>query len=223
MTKIKICGLTNLADAQFALECGADLLGFIFYKPSPRYVEPKTVKHIIETLKNNFSQSTTQFVGVFVNHSLDFVKQTLQNCQLDLAQLHGDEGIDFIKQLNSQAFKATNPRSLKEAQIMAQTFSLYPPTKKQAKNKPVILLDAYHPHLRGGTGHTTDWDMAAQLAKMYPILLAGGLNLDNIVQAIKTVKPWGVDVSSGVEASKGKKDHTKVKAFIQKVKMTADC
>ncbi|MEM7034053.1 MAG: phosphoribosylanthranilate isomerase [Chloroflexota bacterium] len=206
-TKIKICGLTNFADAQVAVEAGADMLGFIFFKPSPRYVAPETVKDIVATIKSQVP-TPPRFVGVFVNESLDFVAETVAKCDLDLAQLHGEEKVEFIDAFSGQAFKACNPRSLAEAEAAATTFL----TQTTA---PFIMMDAYHPQLRGGTGHTGDWAVAAQIAQDHDLLLAGGLTPDNVATAIEQVNPWGVDVASGVEARKGKKDHGKVRAFIQ--------
>lgn len=211
MTLVKICGLTNLQDAQFAADCGADLLGFIFYKPSPRYVSPDQVRDIVVHLRNRQSSiANPKFAGVFVNYDLEFVRQMMDYCQLDLAQLHGDESPEFVAQFEGRAFKAVNPQTLAEAETAARNFIVHP--------ESFILLDAYHPTLRGGTGHIADWGMVAKIAAEHKILLAGGLNPHNVAVAIATVKPWAVDVSSGVEASKGKKDLSAVKAFIEAVK-----
>ncbi len=209
-TQVKICGLTNLADARYAAQSGADLLGFIFYEPSPRYVAPAVVKGIVSALKVEFNPAP-RFVGVFVNAPQTFVEETIVLCELDMAQLHGDEPPEFVNRFGGRAFKACNPRSLAEAETVAQQYLEDDPAA-------MILLDAYHPQLRGGTGHIADWPLAAQLARKHRLLLAGGLTPDNVGQAVQIVKPWGVDVSSGVEASKGKKDHEKVKAFIEAVK-----
>ena len=237
MTIIKICGLTNLEDARLALKAGADMLGFIFYEPSPRYVSPEKVKDIILTLVNEFGLELGQqnrnvvlsetegteivnrkskivnrksFVGVFVNHPPEVVRQTLNFCNLDLAQLHGDESPDYLRQFNGRAYKAINPRSFEDVKAIIEPFILHP--------SAFILLDAFHPVLRGGTGRVADWEMAAKIARRHKILLAGGLSPGNVAEAIQQVKPWGVDVSGGVEACKGKKDPTKLKAFIQAAK-----
>ena len=228
MTVVKICGLTDLEDAHFALEAGADMLGFIFYEPSPRYVSPEDVKKIVSSFRFRVSgfrlnpetrnpnpetrnpNPETLFVGVFVNHPPEVVRQTLNFCNLDLAQLHGDESLDYLRQLNGRAYKAINPPSLAEAEKQTGKFILHP--------SAFILLDAFHPTLRGGTGRTADWDMAAKIARQHKVLLAGGLSPENVASAIRRVAPWGVDVSSGVEAEKGKKDPAKVKAFINAVR-----
>ncbi|HHJ06093.1 MAG TPA: phosphoribosylanthranilate isomerase [Anaerolineae bacterium] len=222
MAIVKICGLTNLEDAHLALKAGADMLGFIFYEPSPRYVSPEAVKKIIRTLREEFnlygSEQNHQskivnrqsFVGVFVNHPPETVRHILDFCNLDLAQLHGDESPDYLHQFNGRAYKAINPRSFKEAEAIIEPFIL--------PSSAFILLDAFHPILRGGTGRVADWEMAAKIARRHKILLAGGLSPGNVAEAIQQVKPWGVDVSGGVEACKGKKDPTKLKAFIQAAK-----
>lgn len=220
MTRIKICGITNLEDALIAAEAGADMLGFIFYPPSARYVAPETVAEIVSHVsrftvhaKDNLKQKPRnlkpKFVGVFVNSPADEVREMMDFCGLDLAQLHGDESPEMVAAFGGRAFKAINPQSLPEAE---RDSSLV------IRHSPFVLIDAFHPTERGGTGKTADWDMAAQLARRHPILLAGGLTPQNVATAIRTVRPLGVDVSSGVEASKGKKDPAKVRVFIEQVR-----
>jgi len=218
MTKIKICGLTNLADALVAVEAGADLLGFIFYEPSPRYVVPQTVREIIVTLRQQLGQfeevTLPQFVGVFVNTPQPVVAETLAECGLDRAQLHGEESPEFVWSLAGRAFKAIRPQSQAEAERLVAT---YLPADNHPE-PPALLLDAYHPALYGGTGRVTDWALAANLARRYPLMLAGSLTADNVAEAVEAVQPWAVDVSSGVEAAKGRKDHTKMRAFVAAVR-----
>ena len=215
MIKVKICGITNLEDALVATQAGADLLGFIFYEPSPRYVRPETVRDIVSRVKG-------QFVGVFVNTPLETVGQILDFCRLDAAQLHGEESPEFVSQLQGRAFKAFQPRSMAEAETLIHTY--YPlspssnPSPSHPPTLPAFLLDAYHPTLYGGTGHVADWTIATTLARHYPLMLAGSLTPANVVTAIQAVNPWGVDVSSGVEKEKGRKDHVKVREFIEAVK-----
>ena len=237
MTKVKICGITNLEDALVATQAGTDLLGFIFYEPSPRYVAPEIVKDIVSGVRCHGSGVTDQvssytlpkFVGVFVNASLETVSHTLDECCLDLAQLHGDEPPEFVKHFVGRAFKALRPQSLAEAENLLikyhpSSFILHPsPTPYSVERQafaptPYFLIDAYHPTLYGGTGHVTDWTMVANIARQYPIMLAGSLTPTNVAEAIQVVKPWGVDVSSGVEAEKGRKDHEKVREFVKAVK-----
>jgi phosphoribosylanthranilate isomerase len=213
MTQVKICGLTNFEDAFVAAAVGADLLGFIFYEPSPRYVAPDVVGEIVARLKQQLD-SPPQFVGVFVNAARATIEKIMRECGLNFAQLHGDESPAFMAHFAGRAFKAVNPSSLRDAQEAVQQFILHPPD--------FILLDAYHPTLRGGTGHTADWQMAQTVAQAHQLLLAGGLTPDNVAEAIRRVQPWGVDVSSGIEATKGQKDHAKVRAFVTAVRTIYD-
>ena len=224
--KVKICGLTNLADAQAAVAAGADLLGFIFFPQSPRYVPPEQVREIIQALELGRRSPTTDrrrlsavtTAGVFVNESSAAVAQILDFCGLDLAQLHGEDLPEMVTgELHGRSYKALRPRSLDEALDLA---SRYAPASSLGgeEHQPALLVDAYHPHLRGGTGETGDWSLAAALAGRYPLLLAGGLCPANVVEAVRAVRPWGVDVSSGVESAPGQKDHAAVRAFVAAAK-----
>lgn len=199
--EIKICGITNVEDAIHACDSGADALGFIFYEKSPRYITPETAKHTIERLPRD-----TTLVGVFVNHDSQAVKEIYAFCGLDLIQLHGDESPEYCRQFpESILIKTFSPRSEEDRNII--------------KNYPVkaILIDARDSGLYGGTGKTSNWEMAATLKEKYPLILAGGLNPGNIMEAIKTVSPHAVDVNSGVEVSPAKKDQEKVKTIIEMV------
>jgi phosphoribosylanthranilate isomerase len=215
--KVKICGITNVEDAQMAIEAGADLLGFIFYPKSPRYVEPGAVATILDELTSRYAIRDTQFVGVFVDEPVNRVREILDQCHLDLAQLHGSEPPAEVRMLQPRAYKAIRPKQRGDAEAMAATFA---PVMDISLERPAFLIDAYHSWKFGGTGATTDWMAARVLARRFPILLAGGLTPDNVIDAIRTVEPWGVDVSSGVEAAPGKKDHAKVHAFIEAAKST---
>jgi len=230
MTIIKICGITNLEDAIIAAVAGADMLGFIFYPPSTRYVAPETVRKIVQSSKFkvqnerlNFEPETLNhkpaFVGVFVNSSTEEIREIMDFCGLDFAQLHGDESPEMVAAFGGRAFKAINPSSPEQAEQLAQKFALPADSPSRFTHHVSFLVDAFHPTERGGTGITADWDMAAHLARRYPILLAGGLTPENVAEAVRTVHPLGVDVSSGVEASKGKKDPAKVRAFVEQVRM----
>ncbi len=250
MTRVKICGITHLEDALVAVEARADMLGFIFYEPSPRYVSPETVRGIVAEIRSQMSDVSSQksvassqplefmdwelgvgeqetpgggqrsavggpvFVGVFVNAPLETVARTLDFCQLDAAQLHGDEPPEFAAHFAGRAYKALRPASPEEADTLIQKYLPCSPTPLL----PCFLLDAYHPTLYGGTGHVADWSLAANFARRYPLLLAGSLTPENVAEAVRVVQPWGVDVSSGVERAKGKKDHAKVRAFVENVK-----
>jgi phosphoribosylanthranilate isomerase len=202
---IKICGLTNLDDTLAALDAGADYLGFNFYPKSPRYITPEACRRIRAELARRGATATT--VGLFVNTSMAEVAMMLDTCALDLAQLHGDERPEHLTRLRGRAFKAVrDPAALTGADLQALTVF--------GTNQPAFLVDAMAPNLYGGTGRLADWQAAARLAARYAIFLAGGLNPSNVAAAIEQVKPWGVDVASGVEAEPGKKDHAKIKAFV---------
>jgi phosphoribosylanthranilate isomerase len=222
--KVKVCGITNRPDAQEAVEAGADLLGFIFFPKSPRWVTPEQVRDILGVIR----QANVLRVGVFVNESAQHIAQVLDFCGLDLAQLHGEEppavlGLGGGKThmprspLRGRAYKAVRPSSLEEALVLAQRYAL-PPQRQGQDLLPAFLLDAYHPELRGGTGRTGDWQLAVSLAIQHPLLLAGGLAPANIAQAVRIVRPWGVDVASGVEKAPGQKDHAALRAFITAAK-----
>jgi phosphoribosylanthranilate isomerase len=173
---------------------------------------------------NNGQQTTDNerplFVGVFVNSHLETVAYLLDFCQLDGAQLHGEESPEFVQHFQGRAFKALRPQSAEEAEALIQKYLVSLSSRFPASSPlrlPALLLDAYHPQLYGGTGHIVDWSMAAGIARRYPIMLAGNLTPENVTEAMRIVQPWGVDVSSGVEWEKGKKDHDKVRAFVEAV------
>jgi phosphoribosylanthranilate isomerase len=202
---IKICGLTNLEDTLAAVDAGADFLGFNFYAKSPRYITPEACGRIQAELVKRGAQVTT--VGIFVNSPTAEVATVLDNCGLNLAQLHGDERSEHLTLLWGRAFKVLrNPGALSEAELEA--LSLFSPSR------PTFLVDGQAPNLYGGSGLLADWQAAARVAARYPIFLAGGLNPANVAAAVEQVNPWGVDVASGVEAGPGKKDHAKIKAFV---------
>jgi phosphoribosylanthranilate isomerase len=197
MTRVKICGITNLEDALFAAETGADALGFVFYAKSPRCIAPDRAREIILRLPPFVAK-----VGVFVNEELDRMREIMAHCHLDYAQLHGDETPEQVTVLAPRAIKAVRVRSAADVERLSDY------------RAAAYLLDAYHPTKPGGTGETWDWELAA-VAKQYgPIILAGGLTPDNVATAIQRVHPYAVDVSSGVEAAPGIKDHQKVQRFI---------
>ena len=201
MTQIKICGITNREDAAFVATCGADAIGFIFYQKSPRYVAPETVKKIIETLPTEITK-----VGVFVNHDVSEVKETIDFCGLDMVQLHGNETPTYCGQFpRSQVIKAFAPRTEDDLE------------KMKAYPVKAVLVDAYDPQHYGGTGEQSDWPLAAKIKETYPLILAGGLSMANIHEAIKHASPHAVDINSGAEIVPGHKDHQKVKAIINLV------
>lgn len=203
MTIVKICGIKTLPDALAAIETGADYLGFNFYPKSVRFIEKAACTEIALALKSKYPQ--IKLVGVFVNASVEEIKDILQTCQLDLAQLHGDETPEIFNQLAPHVFRAF--RGIPEK---ADGFARSEP--------PAFLLDASVKGVYGGSGVTADWTAAAELAKKYPLLLAGGLTPENVAEAIRRVKPWGVDVASGVESAPGKKDAGKMVEFVKNIR-----
>lgn len=228
MVKVKICGLTSLEDAVAATEAGADLLGFICWPRSPRFVQPDAIRSIVRGVRRyaqatapNIPQPTIvqaprvpRFVGVFVNSPSGDVRRTLDLCGLDYAQLHGDEPVDDLLDIGGRGYKALRPTTAQRALTDAALFG--PLVRHRG---PSLLVDSYDPATYGGTGQRSDWDLAAKLAKETPhLLLAGGLTPDNVADAVRAVRPWGVDVASGVESSPGRKDHAAVTTFIQKAK-----
>lgn len=207
--KVKICGITNSDDALAAVRAGADALGFVFYKGSSRYVTAEVVRRIMASLP-----PFVMPVGVFVNEDIKVVRDLMDSCGLALAQLHGDESAAYCEQLGRPVFKAVRLRDMGSFLSLAEY--------KGRAGVRGFVIDTYSESAYGGTGQTTDWSLAAEAAKAAPILLAGGLTPENVREAIIKVRPYGVDISSGVEASPGKKDHAKVKVFIEAAKLVSD-
>ncbi len=205
MTKIKICGIKTVEDALAAMDAGADLIGFNFYRKSPRYIDVGQCRDIMAVMRK---YSQIAYVGVFVNASAQEVRATLETAALTLAQLHGDETSQLVQSLDGKAFKAFRgiPQSV-------NGFARH--------EAPALLVDASVKGVYGGTGETADWSAAAILAQQYLLLLAGGLTPENVAVAVRKVRPWGVDVASGVESAPGKKDPARMKAFVQAVKGVA--
>ena len=215
MTTVKVCGITNVDDACTAVEAGADLLGLIFYPNSPRYVTLETAAFITGAVRGVYGEQSPRFVGVFVNEPAARVRALLDAIGLDLAQLHGDEPPATIRQLAPQAFKAVRPRTQEQAR---STLAAYRDTVPDDARLPQLLVDAYHPQQLGGTGRSADPGLACWLARRARLLLAGGLTPDNVGSAVQEIRPWGVDVSSGVELRPGIKDSARIRAFIQAVR-----
>lgn len=211
MTKVKICGLTTLQDARASIESGADMLGFNFYTGSQRYIEPARCAAIVAELEADRVEALK--VGVFVNSSVPEIKAIMAECSLDLAQLHGDESPTTVAAFKGTAFKAVRPKSVAEAQQDARRFGHLGP-----RDGPAVLIDAYRPGRYGGTGELADWGLAENLAGSAQILLAGGLTPQNIRAALTQVKPWGIDVASGVESGPGRKDLRKMQDFVQAIR-----
>lgn len=198
MVKIKICGITNLEDALMAVEAGADALGFVFFRGSPRYISPEGAAAVICRLP-----PFVQTVGLFVNEELATVNSVADRCGLDIVQLHGEETPDFCHAVKRRVIKAFRVKDASTLDDMANYRVAAP------------LLDAWSPAAHGGTGTTFNWEIAARAAASQPIILAGGLTPENIAGAIAAVRPYAVDVSSGVESTPGKKDAGLIRSFIR--------
>ncbi len=201
MVKVKICGITTIEDALQAVEAGADALGFVFYDKSPRCIAPEKAAEIVKALP-----PFVLAVGLFVNADIVFLNETADYCRLDIVQLHGDETPDFCSMVKRRVVKVFR---IRDAQ------SLEPMKDYRVAG---YLLDAYSPQVYGGTGSTFNWEIARNARKNGPIILAGGLTPDNVREAVETVGPYAVDVSSGVEAAPGRKDPVKVRKFVQNAK-----
>ena len=202
LVKVKICGITNIDDAMAAVEFGADALGFVFFQGSPRYISPDAAAGIIRKLP-----SFAMTIGVFVDEKPSQIEKTIASTGIDVIQLHGDEPPEMCA-FSRRVIKAIRIKSLA---------SLDPLVHYQDKVS-AFLLDTFSPGSFGGTGQKFNWDIATYAKQFGRTILSGGLTPDNIVEAVKQVGPYGVDVSSGVELKKGEKDHLKMRLFIERAK-----
>jgi phosphoribosylanthranilate isomerase len=207
MTEIKICGITRIDDALCAAACGADAVGFIFHEASPRYIAPERAKEIIAALPRGITT-----VGVFVNREAEEVAQTVANCGLDLIQLHGNESPEYCRRFPPERIiKAVFPRTPKELRALA------------AYDVRAFLVDFREAGRYGGTGKRADWGLAARLAKERPLILAGGLSIENIGEALAAVAPHAVDINSGCERAPGIKDHDRIRRIIALIRREGSC
>ncbi len=208
MVRVKVCGITNEVDALGAVEAGADALGFNFVEGTLRCLEPERARAIIRDLP-----AFVATVGVFVDAPLGRMRATGRLCSLTLLQLHGEEPPGVCRALGAEgwriikAFKMKGPESLEEMRRYRGC---------------ARLLDAYQPGLAGGTGRSFDWELAARAQEEAPIILAGGLTPENVEEAVRRVKPYAVDVCSGVEAEPGRKDTGLLRDFIKRAKAALD-
>lgn len=199
---IKICGITREEDAALAVGLGARALGFVFWPDSPRYVTPERAREIIRELPPFVTP-----VGVFVNQPVADVNAIADRVGLGVVQLHGDESIDEASRVTRPVLKAVHAAGARQATL-------------EWPRRMMLLIDASDPVRRGGTGQTTDWTVAATLSSLRPAMLAGGLRPDNVAEAVARVRPFGIDVSSGVEAAPGVKDHQRLRAFFEAIGKT---
>jgi len=207
MTRVKICGLSEVAHALAAAEAGADFIGVIL-APSKRRVTPEKAQEIVMAVKG--LDNPPQAVGVFVKASAEEVNRIAEYCSLDWVQLSGDEPWTYTKQLSRPVIKVVRVSRGAPAGDVLDNISL---GHKILQKDFIVLLDTHVEGSYGGTGQTFDWSLAAQVAGKAPIIVAGGLSPDNVAEVVRRVRPWGVDVSSGVE-SKGIKDVVKIKEFV---------
>lgn len=197
---VKICGITNLDDARAAIESGADAIGFIFDPKSPRYVEPQKAQIIIASLPS------VKTIGVFVNPALDFVNEVIDKTGISTVQLHGEESPEFCQKIKKPVIKTLHIQSEDDFSLADQY------------DVEQFLLDSKKGMLRGGTGIKLDWDLAKLFAQKHKTILAGGLTPKNVADGVEKVQPAGVDVSSGVEVLRGKKDFSKIEKFVTNAK-----
>ena len=205
MVKVKFCGITNIDDAEKAVNLGIDALGFVFAQ-SPRRITPDKARYIINKLP-----PFVDTVGVFVDEEIETIRGISQYCGLSLVQLHGDHTPEFCDKLMPYAIKAFR---VKDSKILSSII-------QYKGHVRALLLDSYESGKMGGTGKTFDWELALTVRESgIPVILAGGLNLSNIENALSTVKPWAVDISSGIEELPGKKSLKLMKDLMQKIKNT---
>jgi phosphoribosylanthranilate isomerase len=215
MTRIKICGIREEVHALAAVEAGADFIGFVF-APTRRQVSPAKAREIVDTVKK--SSSAIKPVGVFVDTPASEVNRIADFCGLDWVQLSGNESWEYCRQIARPVIKAIRIGQQRPEDINTElTVGL----KTLSPQRFIILLDSQVEGKYGGTGITFNWRLAQQVAKEFPVIIAGGLNPENVAQAIEIATPWGVDVSSGVETD-GTRDIAKIKAFIEAVRRTDD-
>ncbi|MBI3555026.1 MAG: phosphoribosylanthranilate isomerase [Deltaproteobacteria bacterium] len=200
--KIKVCGITRLEDAQLASELGAWALGFIFHRKSPRYIEPAQAGKIVAALN-----SRVRFAGVFVNATLEEIENTQKISGIDLVQLHGDETPEFCASVRTEMLKAVRPRSQADIDALSAFRSVR-----------TFLIDAAVEGEYGGTGQVANWKLASAALQHGEVFLSGGLNAGNVTEALYSVQPSGLDVSSGVEKSPGIKDAVKLRLFFENIR-----
>jgi phosphoribosylanthranilate isomerase len=217
MMRVKICGITRLDDAVAAAEAGADFIGLNFYRKSPRFLEVGAARDLVRALREQLGAACPLFVGVFVNAATYEISTTATTVELDAIQLSGDESLEVMKELRLPTFKAIQPPNGAMARDDAAYFSQHPTPDERF---PSLLLDAYHPTLRGGTGEGASAEVIVAVSALTPrLMLAGGLTPDNVAERVAQFRPWAVDVASGVESgAAGVKDHDKMRQFIVRAK-----
>ncbi|MBP3192413.1 phosphoribosylanthranilate isomerase [Natronogracilivirga saccharolytica] len=200
--KLKICGITSLEDARFAAGALVDYLGFIFYPGSARYISPRNASEIISWIEG------PKCVGVFVNQPADEINKVIKKTNIDLVQLHGDESPGFARSLDRPVIKAFRVKGPEQAGELSESISEWEDVAEY------FLFDAHHDQLYGGTGSAWDWSIVNKLGHSTPFFLAGGINDENLKEAVSQVSPFGIDLSSSLEESPGVKDFDKIQSFV---------
>lgn len=205
--RVKICGITGWADARLAVDSGADALGFNFYPPSPRYIEPRRAARIVRRLRSERPRAKVAIVGVFVDEAMETIREIAETVGLDTVQLHGRETPRRVAQV--AAFRPV----IKVFRVRRG----FAPSRLARYRASAFLLDGFQPGRPGGTGRRFDWSVARRASRYGRIFLAGGLRPENVAAAVAEARPFALDVCSGVEARPGKKDPAKVKEFMRQV------
>ncbi len=209
MVKIKICGITSLDDARAAIDAGADMLGFNFYRPSPRFIEPETARQIIDSFKTEYESRQIEAVAIFVNEPVEDLLNALRVSGVDVVQLHGDESPAYCNEMKSRLSKQIVIKALRVS-------AAFEPGEAGNYDVDAIMLDAFHDQLRGGTGRVINWDVARATREIVPrLFLSGGLSPENVAEAIAKVQPYAIDACSSLESAPGKKDLARMKAFVR--------
>ena len=209
MTRFKICGLRDPANAQVAVESGANFIGMVFVPGVRREITPERALEIVAAIRAKSASKGPRLVGLFANQPLDDVNDIVRRCDLDMVQLCGDEPPEYWARVEADVIKQIKVRDDSLGDTLASV-------KTVVEAGHTAMLDKYEKGALGGTGLTFDWDIAREVAERFPIMLAGGLTPDNVARAIAKVSPWGVDVSSGVE-NDGDKDPIKIRGFASEV------
>jgi phosphoribosylanthranilate isomerase len=213
MVKVKICGIRTLDEALTVIEAGGDIIGFNFHPNSPRYIRPGDCMRLVVRMETALREDMARITltGVFVNAETYFMHAVFRDCHLEHIQLSGEEPPEDLEVLGDRAYKVLRPTTEEE---LFEQVNRYP----RRMMAPAWLIDTYRPGQYGGTGQPVDWNLARKLSGQAPIILAGGLRPDNVAQALRQVRPWGVDVASGVESAPGVKDPAKIAEFVRAVR-----
>ena len=217
MTRVKICGLSKLDDAIAAAAAGADYLGIVFEPRSRRRLDEEDARELVRSFRDRWRRDGPQWVGVFANQPLEEVNRLLAHCDMDMAQLCGQESTDYCAQVSRPVVKVVHVRSDAPQEDVLE--DVHYSLADYRDGGCMVLLDTYKEGVLGGTGQVFNWEVGRELAHSHSFLLAGGLSAENVAEAMQRVRPWALDVSSGVETD-GRKDEAKIVRFIEQVQRT---